>query len=305
MHKYRQFIKVYPGCTKEQARLSRYCTMKVGGPADLLVEANTPDELISAVKLSRKLGIRYFVLAGGSNIIFDDRGFRGLVIRYLADQVILDPIRKVVEVGAGCRLSKLVKQLADKNFGGIDFLANIPGSVGGAVVGNAGCYGQDVSHVLKDATIFNVKTSRTLVLPPQQLGFTYRNSKLKQKPHLLVLSARLKVNPDRRQRILKVIEKERQLRWVKHPHAPSVGSFFKNPPGIAAWKLIDAAGMRGVTLGGARVSAKHSNHLINYRRAKAKDILKLAAKVRSAVRAKTGVVLEPEARFISETGAIT
>lgn len=304
MSKSQEFIARYPHRVREDVRLARYCTFKVGGLADLFVEADTPEELIEAVRLAHSLKINYFVLAGGSNVFFDDKGFRGVVIHYAAHGINIDQNKMTVRIEAGCLLSYLVKYLAQHNLGGMDFLANIPGSVGGAIVGNAGCYGNAIKNILVDVDIFNTKTGRITTVNPESLQFRYRHSKLKQMPHLIVLSARLKVIKDNPQKILRAVTNEKLLRLKKHPQAPCAGSFFKNPEGQAAWRLIEGAGMRGATCGGARVSNKHSNHLINYHQATAKDILRLADKVKKAVRMKRGIILEPEARFVDERGRI-
>ena len=297
--KYNEFTKAYPGVIKRRVPLSRYCTFKIGGPADLLIEAKNPTQLVEVIKLANKLKLRYLVIGAGSNLLFDDSGFRGLVVRYLANNIEVERSTGVVMAWAGCSLNRLVKQAAMYNLGGINFLANIPGTVGGAIVGNAGCYGQAISSVLIDIDLFNVKTGETSTIIPDELEVTYRGSGLKTKPHLIVLSARFKLVPDSKSRILKAIEDEKRLRWEKHPHAACAGSFFRNPQGEAAWRLIDESGMRGMRVGGARMSTKHTNFLVNIGGAKSKDVKKLAAKVVEAVKKRFGTTLEPEIRYIS------
>lgn len=296
--KYQEFVKNYPGIIKRRIPLSRYCTFKIGGPADLLIEAKNPAQLIEIVKLAHKLKLRYLIIGAASNLLFDDAGFRGLVVRYIANNVEVDKTTYVAMAWGGCILNRLVKHAAMYNLGGIDFLANIPGSVGGAIVGNAGCYGKAIAETLMDVDILNAKTGEVATVTPNELGFSYRSSKLKTQPNLIVISARLKLLPDSKNRILKAIEEEKQLRWRKHPHAACAGSFFKNPKGEAAWKLVDAAGMRGATVGRARISTKHPNFLVNIGGAKAKDVKALAIKVIETVRRKMGVTLEPEIRYV-------
>lgn len=297
--KYQEFAKGYPGLIKRQAPLSRYCTFKIGGPADLLVDAKNPEQLIEIIKLARKLKLRYLVIGAASNLLFDDAGFRGLIARYLGQDIEAEKNSGVLTVEAGCLLNRLVKHAAMYNLGGIDFLANIPGSVGGAIVGNAGCYGKSISSALVEVEILEATTNQSYWVSPDKLKFSYRHSILKQKPNWIVLRAKLKLAPDSKSRILKAIEEERQLRWGKHPHASCAGSFFKNPKGEAAWKLVDAAGMRGATIGGARVSTKHPNFLVNVGGAKATDVKALAQQVIKAVRKRMGTTLEPEIRYIS------
>lgn len=303
--KYKEFISKYSHKVKQNISLARHCTFKVGGVTDLFVNVKNSLELMDAVKLAYDLNIPYFLLAGGSNIVFSDKGFRGLVIHFIANDIEVDKKKMVASVEAGCTLNRLVRYLAGYNLGGMNFLANIPGSVGGAIIGNAGCYGREIADVLVDVDIFDVKKSKVLRVKSKNLSFSYRESKLKQLSHWIVLSARLRLVKDKQSHILKDIEQEKKMRLKKHPVASSAGSFFKNPKRQPVWRFIDAAGMRGVTLDGARVSNKHPNFIINYRRATAKDVCQLAALVRKAVKAKIGILLESEVRFVDQHGKIS
>jgi len=302
--KYKSFIRKFKDFVKRDVKLSRYCTLRVGGQADLFMDVDYPELLVDAIKLANQLHIPYFVLGGGSNIFFTESGFRGLVLHYIADNIQIDKKRQLVIVDAGCKLNHLIVELAKNNLGGLNFLANIPGSIGGAVVGNAGCYGREIGDCLVSVDVFNVKTGRLIKIKSVDLKFSYRHSKLKANPHLIVLRAKFRLVKDKQVNILRAIQKEKELRLLKHPQAPSAGSFFKNPESIAAWRLIDKSRMRGVAVGGARVSYKHSNFIINYRQATALDILKLADKIKRAVKIKTGVKLESEVRFVAQRDLI-
>lgn len=302
--KYQKFMADYGGKVYLNQPLARYCTFKVGGPADLLIKAKTLVELINALKLACSLKIPYFVLAVGSNVFFDDGGFRGLIINYLADGIKIAHDKKTMQVEAGCKLSELVRTLAKKNLGGMDFLANIPGSVGGAFVGNAGCYGKSISEIVTNITVFDVKTRKIKILSAKKGGFKYRDSIFKSSPNLIILDAKLKLVKGSGKQILARIAKEKALRWAKHPHQPSAGSFFKNPEGMPAWKLIEAVGLKGKTVGGAMVSTKHANHIVNFRKAKAKDILKLSNLIKKKVAIRTSVKLESEVRFVRYDGKV-
>jgi len=298
--KYLELAAAYSGKTRFDFLIKRITTLKVGGSADALVEADTNEKLTEVLRLIRRLDLPYFVIAGGSNLLFSDKGFRGVVVHYTADNIKLG--RGTVKVDAGCSLVKLVRYLANKNFGGLDFLANIPGSVGGGVVGNAGCYGKGIGEYVAAVTIFNMKTSGVEELSPKQLEFSYRNSLCKAKPEWVVTRVKLKVISAKKKEILKAIEAERMERWQKHPQQPSAGSFFKNPPGQAAWKFIDAAGLRGKKIGGARISAKHPNFIINDGGAKAADVVRLMQLVQKKVLQQSKIRLEPEVRQVSELG---
>lgn len=277
--------------------------MKVGGPADLWVKAKTKDELVAILQLAHRLGIRYFVLAGGSNVIFPDAGWRGLIVHYVANKIRVIPRLRsgnnLAEVEAGAKLNYVIKYVIKLGLGGMNFLANIPGSVGGAVIGNAGCYGKEIKDVLQEVEIFNVKTNRIQRVKLKALGFAYRHSKLKNHPELVVLSATFKLEKVDKKQVLKEIVEEKKLRRAKHPQAPSCGSWFKNPSrSEPAWKFIEAAGMKGATVGGAKISNKHANFLINYRHATTADVIKLSRLVQQKVKIKNGISLKEEARII-------
>lgn len=266
----------------------------------MFVEAKTKNELVVILQLAHKFGIKYFVLAGGSNVIFPDKGWRGVVVQYLCDRIKIGSGKKVAQVEAGAMLGNVVCKLLKQSLGGFNFLANIPGSVGGAVVGNAGCYGKEIKDVLRAVEVFNVKTGKIIAMKPSELGFDYRHSKLKDHPELVVLSAIFRLAKIDKKQALKEIAAEKKLRKSKHPQAPSCGSWFKNPSRTEpAWKFIEAAGMKGAAVGGAKISNKHANFLINYRHATAKDIFKLSKLVKQKVKAKTGIFLIEEVRIIN------
>lgn len=305
MKKYQEFIKECSVKVEQGVRLSRYCTFKIGGLADLLVNVDSAEDLVMVVRLANKLEINYLVIAGGSNLLFDDRGFRGLAVHFIANNIEVDKKGMIAKVEAGCMLNRLVRCSAKYNLGGINFLANIPGSVGGAIVGNAGCYGKEIKDALIDVDLFDVKKNKVLKVKSQDLGFSYRQSKLKQLSCWIVLSARFKLIKDKQSHVLRDIEQEKKSRLEKHPLAPSAGSFFKNPQRQPVWRHIDEAGMRGKILGGARVSNKHPNFIINHNKATAKDVCELAALVRKTIKRQKGILLESEVRFVDQYGKIS
>jgi len=210
-----------------------------------------------------------------------------------------------VRVEAGCSLQRLVRELAKHNLGGIDFLANIPGSVGGGVVGNAGCYGKGIGEYVKAVKIFDMATGREKTLSPRQLQFSYRNSLCKSRPEWIVMEVAIKIVSARKAVVLKAIEAEKMERRRKHPRQPSAGSFFKNIDGQATWRLIDGTGLRGKTIGGARVSTKHPNFIVNIGRASAEDVKKLVQLVQKEVRQMKKIKLETEVRMVNELGQIS
>lgn len=298
-----EFVQRFSGVAKLQMPMSRYSTMQVGGAADVFAVADSPQLLIEAVGLARELGLRVVVVAGGSNLLFTDVGFRGVVVWYTANEIIIDESLHIARVQSGCLLSKLITDLAAANWGGITFLANIPGSLGGAVVGNAGCYGKEIADILVGAKLWNFATNKEEHWTADDFGFIYRHSKLKEVNNFLVLEAVLKIKSENKKDILDEMKDEKMLRVKKHPQQPSCGSFFKNPErGVPAWKFIEEASMKGAVMGGAKVSPKHANHIVNMGGATAADVLNLARWVKKNVGDVTGVELEAEVRMVDEVG---
>lgn len=289
---------------KEKVVLAEHCRFRVGGPADFFACISSAIELEEALDFAHLQGVRYFVYGGGSNLFFDDAGFRGLVIRLQGGLYKLDRADASVCVSAGYDLPLLVRQLAEEDFGGIEFLGNIPGSVGGAVVGNAGCYGKAVADVLFNAEVYDARQRIITVWPLEALGYSYRHSRLKNEPWLIVLGAALKLQARPCQEVLAELQAELLSRLGKHPHeAWCAGSFFKNSSRERpAWRLITEAGMAHARVGGAALSPMHANFLVNAGGATSADILALVRKVQAAVRAQCGLLLKPEVRYVSPTG---
>lgn len=283
-------------------KLADHCRFSVGGPADLFIEAESAEEIREAVQYAKQNKLDYFLYGGGSNLFFDDKGFRGLVIRITGGKFQLLG-NGLVFVDAGCMLPKLVRDLAHLGWGGLEFLGNIPGSVGGAIVGNAGCYGRSVADILQVARIYSISKDQVDVLKSQDFRFSYRHSNIKNDSDKVVLNATIKTIQRPPDEIMKEIEQELEERKNKHPHAAKcAGSFFKNPSEMPAWKAISEAGLQAFCIGGACLSDKHANFLINRGNATSEDILKLARKIQLQVRDKLGIQLEPEVRYIGEHG---
>jgi UDP-N-acetylmuramate dehydrogenase len=343
--------------------LKTQCRFAVGGPADYFVTLSEPEELFAAFEFAFDRGLRMFVYSGGSNLFFDDEGFRGLVVRIKGGNWTLDkrelpaasfsyqgrdslalnqptddlngaaspfggaadsgPIpfddddapvslaveaepTPVVKVSGGFELSRLVRELARLDLGGIEFLGNIPGSVGGAVVGNAGCYGRSIAEVLLEAEVYPIQTHEVETVSPEFFEFGYRHSKLKSDQQFIVMSATLRLMPRPRPLVLKEVEAELQQRLQKHPHdAACAGSFFQNPSRERpAWRLLVDAGMSGDWIGGAKFSPKHANFLINMGDARSSDIIRLARKAQMAVLENSGFELVPEVRYVGPEGIV-
>ena len=284
--------------------LASHCRFRIGGPADFFCEVQNAGQLNEAVNFAQEQQQRYFIYSGGSNLFFDDRGFRGLVVRFVNGGYSIGRDRRSVSVSAGYDLPELVRYLGSEGLGGLEFLGNIPGSVGGAVVGNAGCYGKEIASYLISAGVYDTVSGETLQAGPEFFEFGYRHSKLKYDGRYIVVDAALRVEERPAVLIFKEVEDELKMRLAKHPHnAWCGGSFFKNPDReTPAWHLIREAGLDNATVGGAMLSPRHANFLINTGEATSRDVIELVRRVRGAVRRQTGVELVPEVRYVGPAG---
>ena len=298
-----------------QEPLRHHTTLRVGGPADYYFAAHAADQLTAALGLSRELDLPVFLLGGGSNLLVSDEGFRGLVVRNAVEAVEFDGT--AAQVGCGADFLDLIYQCRDRELAGLEFAAGIPGSVGGALYGNAGCYGQDIGQFTIECTTVGLDGSRVETQPAAWFEFGYRDSRLKREPRVLI-SCLLQFRRGSRDEIQKVIEEKLEIRRVKHPQwriEPTAGSYFKNlPPDwrlpgaklspgthrVAAGQLLDEVGCRGLRVGDAMVYPKHANIIVNAGRASAREVLELAEIMKQRVREKFGVTLEEEVMFLGE-----
>lgn len=273
--------------------LARYSTYQIGGPADYFLEAKTRDDLLQGIQWAKNEDVSLFVFGGGSNLLFDDAGYRGLVIKISVDTLQVNGDEIVA--GAGLKIAGLVNAAKSANLSGIEGWNGLPGTVGGAVFGNAGCFGVETKDVLKSAEIYDgeVKT-----VGPDFFEYEYRNSKMKRDGGI-VLSATFKLKKGDPIEIDAKMKEVATSRVKKQPAGSSTGSFFKNPsPQQPAGMLIDQCGLKGKMLGRAQVSDYHANFIINKGGAKSKDILALATEVETNVFAKFGITLEREVVYV-------
>ena len=298
--------------------LAPLTTFKVGGPARYFVAADSEADLAEALNFAREQGLSVFVLGGGSNILFSDQGFDGLVIKMENRELSLE--RECIKVGAGIKLMEVVLFARDHALAGIESLAGIPGSVGGAIRGNAGAFGAEIGNVVMNVRAFNQVESAVREFPLAECEFSYRNSFFKQHREWLVLSAELQLKPGDKEAIAQVVDKTVAVRESKHPQdAQCAGSFFMNPivadmklreefereAGVtckdnklpAGW-LIDHVGLRGKKIGGAMVSEIHPNYILNAGGAKAEDIVMLSSVIKQRVRTQLGVQLREEVQMV-------
>jgi UDP-N-acetylmuramate dehydrogenase len=295
--------------------LRHHATFRIGGPADFYFPARTPDQLVAALRIGAEIGIPVFLLGGGSNLLVSDAGYRGLVVRNAVETIEFDGA--AAQVGCGADFLDLIYRCRDRDLAGLEFAAGIPGTVGGAIYGNAGCYGQDIGQVTLECTVATPDGARVETRPAAWFEFGYRDSRLKREPHVLI-SCLLQFRRGSREEIQKVIEEKLEIRRVKHPQwrvEPTAGSYFKNlPPDwqmpggqlspgtrrVAAGQLLDQVGCRGLRVGDAMVFPKHANIIVNVGHASAREVLELAEIMKARVRDKFGVELEEEVMFLGE-----
>lgn len=286
--------------------LGPYTTFGIGGPADYFIRATTPETLVMATNSARELGLAFFVLGGGSNLLINDAGFRGLVVKSDLTEIVQTGTQ--VTVGSGVRFDDLVDWAADHSLAGLAFAAGIAGSVGGAMYGNAGCYGREIGELVVEVTLATPE-GQIRVVPKEYCGFTYRHSRLKQTGDT-VLTVTLQLEPGDSAELHKVALGHRTHRAERHPTTDcSAGCFFKNiedasaPHGkIAAGKLLEDVGAKNEREGGAAIHEGHANIIINAGGATAADVLKLARRLRRKVADHSGHQLQREIIFLGPLG---
>ena len=290
--------------TRTAEPLSRHTTFGIGGAADVYVTARTASELARAVLAARAAGVPYFVLGAGSNIVVGDGGIRGVVIDNAAKGV-QGPMDLggscVVRAESGTPFASLARHLAREGYGGIEWAAGIPGTLGGAVVYNAGAYGGCLADVLRSATLLD-GGGNTRLFEPAELKLTYRNSIFTRGEcaGCVVLSVELRVTRSTSAQLLDRIAALDEQRLNAQPRGRNSGSTFKNPEGRQAWELIDAVGLRGERIGDARVSEKHSNFFENLGAARAVDVVALMREAQRRVREQFGIELQNEVELVGE-----
>jgi len=278
---------------KENQLLKDVCTLKVGGPARYFFTAYSEDDLKAAFQRALKDKIPVFVLGKGSNCLFDDRGFDGLVIQNKWSQASIDDTR--VWASAGYSFAYLGIKTAKLTLTGLEFASGVPATVGGAVYMNAGANGQDVSKVFKECRILNLD-GEFQTLDKSEVIFGYRYTSLQQKP-FLICDATFELERD----ILAAQTQKKILntRLASQPYDEnSAGCFFRNPEGASAGQLIDAAGLKGFSIGDAEVSLKHANFIINRGQATSKDMHELITHVQKRIKETSGIDLKLEVRSV-------
>lgn len=303
---------------QENIPLAKYTTFRIGGLAKYFVEVKNLEELEDALLYAKEKKLDFFVLGGGSNILVSDNGFSGLVIKLKINEFKVKGEK--MEIGAGVYLAKVVRDAGEQELAGMEWAMGIPGTLGGAVRGNAGAYGGEIKDVLETVKVFDTEKMKLEIFQNADCDFHYRQSMFKQKPQLVVISAVLKLKKGNNDEIQKKMQEIIIGRMKKLPqNAPSAGSFFVNPvvnnkkliqefeeeKGVkskagklpAGW-LIEKVDLKGKKVGGAMVNENQTNYIVNTGSATAEDVMILSSLIKQKVRVKLGVQLNEEVQFI-------
>lgn len=279
--------------------MKNHTTFRIGGPADALALPKTPEEVAEVVHFCHEHAQPYYVLGNGSNLLVSDEGYRGLVLQLYRNFNDIQVNGETITVQSGAMLAAVARTAYQTGLTGLEFASGIPGTIGGAVVMNAGAYGGEMKNVLKEVTVLT-KEGEVLVIPAKALELGYRTSVI-PKNGWIVLGAVLQLKKGDQEQILARMEELKEQRITKQPlDLPSAGSTFKRPEGYFAGKLIMDAGLRGFTVGGAQVSEKHCGFVVNRGDATAADVWELICEVKRRVKEMTGVELEPEVKLLGD-----
>ncbi|MBW2465773.1 MAG: UDP-N-acetylmuramate dehydrogenase [Deltaproteobacteria bacterium] len=285
--------------------MSQYSTLKVGGPAEAVITATDIDELTGLIKWLKENEISWWIIGRGSNILVPDKGLPGVTImlegKFTGIEKLFDLQDQAenhvfIRVGGGCSLAKAVNYCTANSLSGLEFAVGIPGSLGGAVVMNAGAWGYEIGDLLDSVIIMNGK-GEVHEVQRDGLDLTYRGWGMKRDTILLYACLKLTINTQ--EEIKAACSRFQELRKKNQPvNELSAGSFFKNPPEHSAGRLIDEAGLKGYSIGGAKISEKHANFIINTGNASAAEILELMLLVQDKVYERFGIKLEPEVHIL-------
>ena len=294
---YSNLIKCIPKekVLKEEI-MSKHTSFKVGGPADLFITLETIDQLKETIRILKQENIKYKIVGNGSNLIVKDEGYRGAIIRPNFNSIEIK--ENMVEVGAGVKNGMLAQKLLQNEITGFEFASGIPGTIGGAIVMNAGAHGKEMKDIVNSVTYYNCENDKIETIKNEECDFEYRNSKFKSN-NVIIIKAILKLQKGNSTEIKQKMDEYKQFRIEKQPiEYPSAGSTFKRGSDFITAKLIDDAGLKGFTVGGAQVSEKHAGFIINKNQATAKDIINLIHEVQKIVYEKFNKKIELEVEII-------
>ncbi len=295
----------FPGVLQESAPLASYTTARVGGPADALLVANSTSQLEHFAQRLWGLGLNFIVLGYGSNVVVSDSGLRGVVIINRARSIVIDAESDppMVWAESGALIGTISRQVAIKGLGGFEWASTVPGTLGGAIYGNAGAFGGDMQGNLVLAEILHPQGKE--LYSTERMRYQYRSSILKrEKQTAVIMAARLRLEHSSPAAVKEKMETFSAQRRHSQPPGASMGSMFKNPSGDYAGRLIEAAGLKGLKVGGAEISQIHANFFINHGQASAADIVDLIRVAREKVVEKFGIRLELEVELLGDWTAV-
>lgn len=279
--------------------MNRHTTFRIGGPADYFLRPSSSEEVKGILEICKEESLQYFILGNGSNLLVSDEGYRGVIIQLYRNYGGLTVEGTEIRAGAGVLLSQIAAAARNESLTGFEFAGGIPGTLGGAVVMNAGAYGGELKDVLKEAVVMD-REGNIFTVPVEKLAMGYRTSLVKTAGYL-VLEVVISLKKGSQEEIRDTMKDLADRRISKQPlEYPSAGSTFKRPEGYFAGKLIMDAGLRGYQVGGAQVSEKHCGFVINKGNATAADVCRLMADVQAKVQEQFGVTLEPEVKFLGD-----
>ena len=291
---YEYLISQVPAeCVLQNESMAKHTTFRVGGEADFFVEIGSAEELSNIIKYLKQTDHQYFILGNGSNLLVGDKGYEGVILHLGERFSDVSVDGRSITAKAGALLSVVAKTAAKENLSGMEFASGIPGTIGGAVVMNAGAYDGEMKQIITEVTVMD-ENGEIMTLDNETMEFDYRTSIIKNRP-FIVLSAKMTLEKGDAEDIRAKMDDFAERRRSKQPlEFPSAGSTFKRPEGYFAGKLIMEAGLRGYRIGGAQVAEKHCGFVINMGNATAADISELMEEVTERVEKQFSVTLEPE-----------
>jgi UDP-N-acetylmuramate dehydrogenase len=312
---FQKLKKLLPGL-KGNISLKKYTTFRIGGPAKYFFVAKNKEDLIKAIKIAKSLTLPFFIFGEGSNLLVSDAGFNGLVIKIKNKKLKIknkNKKLKIIEVESGVLLNQVLDLAIKNSLTGLEWAVGIPGTIGGAIRGNAGAFGESIADIIKEVEVFDAKELRIKNYELRDCKFGYRNSIFKKNPYLIIISAVLQLKKGDKKEIEKKIQENLKSRKENQPlNLPSAGSVFKNPSpaqiskkfvagkGLSAGELIEKCGLKGKRVGGAQISKKHANFIVNLGGGKAEDVIKLIKLIKKEVKKKFRVTLKEEIVILSE-----
>lgn len=283
----------------ENADMSRYCTYKAGGSARYLISVENIEELREALKMAKEKKLDSFILGRGSNVLVRDGGYDGIIIRLSGEFTLIESTQNVITAGAAATNVEVCVLARDEGLSGIEFMHGIPGSIGGAVFMNAGAYGSEICDYVDEVTFMD-EDYNVVAKPSKDIDFGYRHTEFMDGGGIII-SVKLRLTPSSADAVASKMDTLLNKRTSKQPmNYPSCGSVFKRPSGGYAAKLIEDAGLKGASIGGAEVSTKHSGFIINKGGATANDITDLIKLVQKRVKKNSGIDLKTEVRIIGK-----